>query len=247
MGVSTPRPGGHVHCMPHPPRPARPGALRPVPRQCRRQLGVQPSGSAGDVHPMPRTPPRTQRRRMRELPRRGQELGVPAPVLVELLQVSQGSGEPLRDRVFVMPLGQPRVVQRNVQPPQNPGRRAFLSELRVRQLPSGRVLLGNVCEVSRHGERTDRRLDPAITQRAQQPAVTVPRRPRPCTPANRMCCKRKAARWGGLLAMPGVRGRTPTYRHRVGRAAAGRCGRAASSRCLHARRCGSARRTGPGW
>jgi hypothetical protein len=76
---------------------------------------------------------------MRDLPCNRLLMEVQAPKLERLRFVSQSSIQPLRVLVLVVPLAEQVVVERNLQPPQDPWWRAHLQELRVLELPPERI------------------------------------------------------------------------------------------------------------
>jgi hypothetical protein len=64
---------------------------------------------------------------------------VQSPELERVRFVPQGSLEPLRDLVLVMPLTEQVMVERIVQPREDPRRRAHVQELRMLELSPERI------------------------------------------------------------------------------------------------------------
>jgi len=155
LGVHAPRWPRALQHVPRAPRPTCFGRVLGVPRPDRRELGVSPSRRRRDMHQLPRPPSRAQCGRLLGVSRGGRELGVSPSLVVAMRLMPPGTGKPLRERLFGVSFAQQGMEERDVPPRTDPRRRAFVSQLRVRELPSEWLLEAYLREVSRLCKRAD--------------------------------------------------------------------------------------------
>lgn len=153
MGVQASGQRCHVHDLPHPARQAPCWRVHDLPRDGH-ELGIQAPRQRGLLHQLPLPARRASLGCVHHLPFRPQ-LGVSPQLILALLLVPQGTRQPLRERLFLMPLSQQSVEKRHVPTPRDSRRRAYVSQFCLLELPSQWHLIANLRQVSRFGERAE--------------------------------------------------------------------------------------------